>query len=83
MVASEGGQPVFGDKGQPLTIEDHVGRLARDASHLFEASGGADSQGQRKPIGNNKTMIDLDDPMAIGRGLEALESGKARLGVRG
>lgn len=73
----------FGPKGDPLTITDRLVALAgsSEASHLFESAGGAGSTGGRRTATDRgRQVIDPNDPVAIGRNLDAIAEGKMVIG---
>lgn len=80
-VARRGDEQLFGAKGEPLSLEEHVSTLAaKSAPHLFEGAGGAGSEGGRRAVTPaGKRIIDRNDPIAVGRALDDLSSGKAQL----
>lgn len=73
----------FGPKGDPQTIADKLVALAgsAEASHLFEPAGGSGSTGGRRdPTERGRRVIDPNDPVAIGRNLDAIHKGTMVIG---
>lgn len=87
-IDQESGQPKakdgqFGPKGDPMTITDKIVALAgsADANHLFESATGAGSTGGRRlTTDRGRRVIDPNDPIAIGRNLDAIHEGKMVIG---
>ena len=79
VVAMKGDQQLFGGDGNPLTISEHISKMATVDTHLFESSGGGGASGENSKGAKNSggmTVIDLNDTAAVGRHLEAIAKGK-------
>lgn len=65
------GNVVYGKNGSdPLTINEWVGGLSKEAPHLFEQSAGGGSQGGRGGRGGQQDMSKLSPLQKISAGLE-------------
>lgn len=75
------GDPRFGPKGDPLTMQEWITGLAEDAPHLFDVQGGggAGGAGAAGGGGGGGRTISRDDPTAFGRNLEDIASGKVQV----
>lgn len=69
------GSAVFGKEGNVLSMPEFVSDLATKASHLFEASGGGDSNGNAASPPTGKT-IEATDRSAFRANLADIASGK-------
>lgn len=85
LVASSGGQVMYGEGGQPMAMKEYVSKMANEAPFFFEAAQGGGSKGSRggrSPVDTRgKRTIDINDPLAIGRNLDDLLSKKAVLSI--
>ncbi len=71
------GKQAFGSDGEPLTLKEWSQGLLKEAPHLFEsAAGGGAGGGTAGNGGGNGKQIDGNDPLAIGRNLKDVASGK-------
>ena len=78
-VAIRDGKPVVGADGEtPLTLDAWLAALATEAPHLFEPSRGGDAGGARLD-GGLGLLGEVAGANAIGRNLEAVALGEARL----
>lgn len=78
-VAIRDGKPVVGADGEtPLTLDAWLAALATEAPHLFEPSRGGDAGGARLD-GGLGLLGEVVGANAIGRNLEAVALGEARL----
>ena len=78
-VAIRDGKPVVGPDGEtPLTLDAWLAALAAQATHLFEPSRGGDARGARLD-GGLGLLGEVAGSNAIGRNLESIAHGEARL----
>ena len=70
-----GDEPLVADDGTPITMGRWIDELAGAASHLFKANRGGDAQGGGVD-GDGRQLIDIAEPNAIGRNLEAFAKGE-------
>ncbi len=69
-----GDEPWLADDGAPITMGRWIDELAGEAAHLFKPNRGGDAQGGGDAAG--RQMIDIAQPNAIGRNLEAFAKGE-------
>ena len=75
--AYEGRSKMYGEKGTPISMEEFVLKLNREAGHLFEGAKGGGA------TGNDGTSVDHNGVRIISRAqaddyIEELATGKAR-----
>lgn len=71
------GRAMYGKDGvTPLTVDEWGKDLVKTASHLFTENRGGGGTGSGSESTSPEGTISGDDPMAIGRNLEAVASGK-------
>lgn len=82
VVAMEGDQQQFGADGNPLTIAEHISKMASTDTHLFEGSGGGGASGDGSRSGTSQVggimIIDPADTVAVGKYLHLVKEGKAK-----
>lgn len=71
-VANEG---VTDEEGKPLNLVGYGKKLLKEASYLFEGSGGGGAGGGRKQDRTGKVTTISNDPLEFGRNLEGLAKG--------
>ena len=64
------GETIFNKKGEPLTISEWIGKLEKDAPHLFQESTGAGTQGNRPTVGITPANANLTPRQLIAKGLQ-------------
>lgn len=70
--------------GQPITMSEYVlTRLAQEASHLFEGSGGGGASGGAKGGTQPSGVLTNPDPLAFGRNLKSISEGKTKVDISG
>jgi hypothetical protein len=74
VVAFNGDTPLFGEKGQPLTLEEWSTGLTTEAPHLFKPSGGGGANPGAGASGAAKVITGVD-PLEFGQNLEAIAKG--------
>lgn len=67
---------VYGADTNPLGMEEHVAKLAKEAGFLFESSQGGGSEGGVPPSSTAARVVDSNDPMVFGKNLDAIADGK-------
>lgn len=83
-VADDGtlkGKDLFNEKSEPMTLAEWAQMVSKEHSYLFEPGTGGGAQGGQRGgskggNANGVTQIE-NDPIAIGKNLEAIASGKA------
>jgi hypothetical protein len=70
-----GDEPWLADDGAPITMGRWVDDLAGAAAHLFKPNRGGDAQGGGVDA-TGRQVIDIAEPNAIGRNLEAFAKGE-------
>ncbi len=68
-------QAWLADDGAPITMGRWIDELAGEAAHLFKPNRGGDAQGGGVD-GEGRRVIDIAEPNAIGRNLEAFAKGE-------
>ncbi len=69
-----GDEPWLADDGAPITMGRWIDELAGEAAHLFKPNRGGDAQGGVDAEG--RQLVDIAEPNAIGRNLEAFAKGE-------
>lgn len=67
--------------GEPITMKEYVTkRLATEAAHLFEASGGGGAQGGQRAGGiPSGGYVSVSDPLEVGRHLKEISKGTVKV----
>lgn len=76
-MAMDGDEPVMSRKtGQPIDLTEWAEDLRQEAGHLFAKSGGGAAAGS-KGTKTSTTVIDANDPLAVGKAAEKIAKGEA------
>lgn len=71
------GKTIYGKDPQTImTMKEWAEQQLVDAPFLFEANTGGESKGNVKPGPEGKGMVDMSDPMAMGRNAEQILKGE-------
>jgi hypothetical protein len=76
-VAMDGDKPIYGGKGEPVTVAEWVDGLTGKAPHLFEESRGAGAGGGGG--GGNGAVTSRADPNAFLRNMAKIATGEMRV----
>ena len=60
------GETIYNNEGEPMTIDQWIGKLQKTAGHLFEESTGGGARGQRSPVQAQPKQLSARDMIAQG-----------------
>lgn len=56
----QNGETIYNSEGEPMTIDQWIGKLQKTAGHLFEESTGAGARGQKSPVSISKEQTPME-----------------------
>lgn len=76
----QNGEPIYNNKGEPISWDDWAASLVKDAPHLFEGGSGGGAGGSSVVKKGGQKYVPQGDPVEFGKNLEAIAKGEVKVG---